>query len=44
MAKPSEFVMIELQQGAVSSVTPETPETKTAFEAAQKGTIRRDRH
>jgi len=38
MANPLEFVMIDLQQGAVSSVTPDTPETKTAFEAAQKGT------
>jgi hypothetical protein len=30
--------MIELQQGTVSSVLPDTPENKTAFEAAQKGT------
>jgi hypothetical protein len=38
MVKPLEFVMIELQQATVSSVTPDTPETKTAFEAAQNGT------
>jgi hypothetical protein len=33
-----EYVMIELQQGTVSSILPESPETRTAFEAAQNGT------
>jgi len=33
-----EYVMIHLEQGTVSSRLPETPETITAFEAAQKGT------
>jgi hypothetical protein len=35
---PFEYVMIELQQGTVSSVLPDTPETKTAFDAAKNGT------
>jgi len=33
-----EYVMIELQQGTVSSVLPVTPETRTALEAASHGT------
>ena len=33
-----EYLMIELQQGTVSSVKPDTPETRTALDAAQSGT------